>query len=174
MGIIDYLKTALSQKRRSEVHEWNNRQQFNVEIDPELATTMRNLAKMFKVPHYCVVEHAFQIAFFYMLRAIQNEEKTRLIGEHLTDGHLLGFSVQDEESIVRIGEDNFNWLLLNQAKLVVRCYERFNRALNIAKRTRNMEYVDKCKRELDIAVLKFSDWICRHRLADSGDFPSEP
>ena len=93
MGIIDYLKTAVSQERRSEPHEWKSRQQFNVEIDPKLATTVRNLAKMFKVPHYCVVEHAFQIAFFYIIMATQDEEKSRLIGKHLTDAHLLGFSM---------------------------------------------------------------------------------
>ena len=69
MGIIDYFKTAVSQENQGEPQEWKSRRQFNAEIDPKLATTVRNLAKMFKVPHYCVVEHAFQIAFFYILNA---------------------------------------------------------------------------------------------------------
>lgn len=167
MGIIDYLKTAVSQKRRSEAPEWKSRQQFNAEIDPELATTVRNLAKMFKVPHYCVVEHAFQMAFFYILKAIRDEEKSRLIAEHLTNGHLLGFSMEGEESIIRIGEDNVNWMLLDEAKNVVARYKRFRYAMGVAERTRSMDYLDKCKRELDVAVLRFADRITKHRLNDS-------
>ena len=167
MGIIDYFKTAVSQESQGEPEEWKSRQQFNTEIDPKLATTVRNLAKMFKVPHYCVVEHAFQIAFFYILKAIHSEEKSRLIGKHLTDGHLLGFSMEDEESIIRMGEDNVNWMLLDQAKNITACYKRFKHAMVVTKRTRSMDYLDKCKRELDVAVLKFADRITKHRLNDS-------
>lgn len=173
MSIIDYLKTAIRRERRSEANEWKSRRQFNMEIDPELANAVRNLAEMFKVPNYCVVEHAFQIAFFYILKAIQDEEKSRLIGKHLTDGHLLGFSMEDEESIIRIGEDNVNWLLLDQAKNIVARYKRFKHAMVVTERTRSMDYLDKCKRELDVAVLRFADRICRHRLDYSGESSGE-
>lgn len=166
MGIIDYFRTAVSRERRNEPHEWKSRQQFNVEIDPKLATAVKNLAKMFKVPHYCVVEHALQIAFFYMLKAIRDEEKSQLIGKHLTDGHLLGFSMEDEESIIRIGEDNVNWLLIDQAKNILARYERFKHAMVVAERTGSMDYLDKCKRELDVAVLRFADRITKHRFKD--------
>lgn len=167
MSIIDYFKTAVSKKRQSETPKWKSRQQFNAEIDPKLATTMRNLAKMFKVPHYCVVEHAFQIAFFYIIKAIRDEEKSELLGKHLTDRHLLGFSMEDEESIIRIGEDNDTWLFLDQAKYIVAHYEKFKRAMVVAERTRSMGNLDKCKRELDVAVLRFADQITKHRLNDS-------
>ena len=30
-----------------------------------------------------------------------------------------------------------------------------------------MDYLDKCKRELDVAVLQFADQINKHRLDDS-------
>jgi len=169
MGIIDYLKTAISNKWQSEEDEWKSRRQFNVEIDPGLADTVKTLAQMFKVPHYCVVEHAFQMAFFYILKAIQDEEKSRLIAKHLTDAHLLGFLGENDESIIRIGEDtegNVNWMLLDQAKNVVAHYKRLRQALNMAKRTGDTQYFDKCRRELDIAVLTFADWIFEHRLHD--------
>jgi len=169
MGFIDYLKTRISNERQSETQEWKSRRQFNVEIDPELVNIVRTLAKMFKVPHYCVVEHAFQMAFFYILKAIQDEEKSRLIAKHLTDAHLLGFLGENEESIIRIGEDaegNVNWMLLDQAKDVVAHYKRLRQALNMAKRTGDTQYFDKYRRELDIAVLTFADWIFEHRLHD--------
>ena len=179
MGFIDYLKTRISIKRQSETPEWKSRRQFNVEIDPELANTVKTLAKMFRVPNYCVVEHAFQMAFFYILKAIQDKEKSRLIAKHLTDGHLLGFSGENEEAIIRIGEDNVNWLLLDQAKNIVARYKRFKHAMVVTERTRSMDYLDKCKRELDVAVLRFADWITKHRLNDSkisnasGSYPEE-
>ena len=166
MAFIDYLKTRISNKRQSETQEWKSRRQFNVEIDPELANTVKTLAKMFKVPHYCVVEHAFQMAFFYILKAIQDEEKSQLIAKHLTDTHLLGFLGDNEEPIIRIGEDNVNWMLLDQAKNVVACLKRVKQALNMAKRTGDTQYLDKYRRELDIAVLTFADWISEHRLHD--------
>ena len=171
MSIIDYLKSAFSNERKKEVAEFKSRKQFNVEIEPEIANAVRNLAKMFKVPNFSAAEHLYQVGIFYVLQAIKDDEKSKLIGKHLTDRHLLDISSDSEESVIRIGEDNSNWMLLDQAESIIKCYKRFKQTIVVAEKTRSMDHLDRRKHELDVAVLRFAERIYRHRLDNSGEPP---
>lgn len=153
--------------------ETDVRVQFNSVIAKDIKSAIQEMAKKFRLNQSVLTEHLLQVALYYTSIAIKDEEKQKIIEKHLIDGHLLRKYVDDEEVIIRIVEPNQNWMLLSQAKKVAAFYIRFKHAMVVAERTGSMDYLDKCKRDLDVAVLRFAEWIYRYRLNDSGELSSE-
>lgn len=177
VSIFDYLKNAFSSEMRRDRAGPKRRRQFNTEIEPDIANAVRNLAKMFKVPNYSACEHLLQVGIFYTLQAIRDKGKAELIGQHIQDRHLLDLTDEGEESIILLSQDNSNWLLLKQAKWVVRCLERFKYAMLVTNKTGDFKIAEKAKRKLDEAVFGFAMRLADlqlNRPKENGIYDSQP
>lgn len=171
MNILGALKNRYYYLRRKRGDELKGKKQFNMKIDENLISYVRDLATTFRVPRFAVTEHLLQTAIYYMCRAMKDEIKRKKIEQHLISRHLLNGPVGDEEVIIKIGEPNLNWLLLDQTKRVMWSFKALKSAVNIAERTGNTYYLDKCQKKLNRSVLGLAVWIEKHRLDETGESP---
>lgn len=173
MNILSAFKKKYDDITRQRKEELSERRQFNMTIDTELINVVKVLAADFGVPRYAVGEHAIEIGCYYLVRAMRSPAKREALRQHLIDGHLLGSGVDQDDSMLMIGEQNLNWLLVDPAKHVLRSLAAFNHALSIAKRTGNVDPLDRCQRELVRSVLRFAWWIEKQGRDESAEAKNE-
>jgi hypothetical protein len=89
-------------------------------IDERLIDETKELAAQFTVPRYCLVEHLLETGYYYLTRAMQSEEKAKILRQHLINVHLIENGIDDSEAILRIGEGSNISQLLYQVRPVLR------------------------------------------------------
>ena len=143
------------------------RRQLNMNIDVRLVGLLKRLAPEFTVPRDIVGEHVLETGCYYLIRAMEDEGKTKMLRQHLINVHLIDNGVDDSEPILRIGEGGDISKLLVQVEPVLRNWKTFKDALATAKRTRNFPYVEKFEKQLLQSVVEFASWIEKHHLDES-------
>ena len=122
------------------------RQQLNMNIDIRLIGLLKRLAAEFTVPRDVLGEHILEVGCYYLTRAMENEEKTKMLRQHLINVHLIDSGVDDSEVILRIGEGGNISKLLVQVGPVLRSWRAFQHAMVIARKTGNFAYLEKCEK----------------------------
>ena len=174
MNLVSALKQKLAKETRKQHMALRQRKQFNMTVDERLIDETKELAAQFTVPRYCLVEHLMEVGCYYLNRAMENENNTKMLRHHLINVHLLDNGVDDSESILRIGEASNISQLLFQIRPVLRSWKAFRHAATMAKKTRNtrdITYLERCERKLKESVIMFALWIEQNRPdeSDSGD-----
>ena len=113
-----------------------------------------------------------------MTRAMQSEDKTKMLRHHLIHVHLIDSGIDDSEAILRIGEGSNISQLLVQVRPVLGSWQAYKHSIMRAKKTRNtrdITYFQKCERKLMESVIGFSLWIEQHHLdeLDKGDIDDQ-
>jgi hypothetical protein len=142
--------------------------QFNVEIDAKIKSKIQEMVKRFRSNQWALTEHLLQVALYYTNIAMNNEEKRKIIEEHLLNAHLLG-KYDDEELIIRSVEPNQNWMLLAHSKQVVARAVRLNNFLAQVSKTGDINLLEREEKELHRAILWFADYLVKHRFEDVED-----
>ena len=93
--------------------------QFNVVIDKKLKNRVKKLAKLCRIPISNFTEHCIEVGMHYIEQTLRDEEKRKILEEHLETKHLLDKKTDDEEYIMRLSENNSNWLLLEGVERVL-------------------------------------------------------
>ena len=78
------------------------RKHFKMTVAEETILGVKSLAAVFKVPSYVVTEHLLQVGTYYVLTAFKDEDKRRVLEEHLVKTHLLGSELSDGEDILSL------------------------------------------------------------------------
>ena len=167
MNLPGVLRKRYKNMLRQREVKLRERHQINMNIDVRLIGSLKRLAAEFTVPRDIVGEHALETGCYYLKRAMEDEEKTKILRQHLIKVHLIDSGVDDNEWISRIGEGGDISKLLVQVKPVLRDWKAFKHALPIARRTRNFAYAEKFEKRLLQSVVGFASWIEKHHLDES-------
>ncbi len=161
---MNIFKSRRSNKRRKKKvfdEKTDDRVQLNVVIGEDIKSEIQEMAKRYRLNQSVLTEHLLQVALFYMNIATKDEEKKNILEKHLINTHLLNKNAGDEGAILRIGEANSNWLLLDQSKLLVSRMTRFKQAMDRALRIGNFDLFEIEEKNLRREILKFTEWIFR-------------
>jgi len=174
MNLVNLLKKKLANEIRKKDVALRQRRQLNMMVDERLIDETKDLAAQFTVPRYCLIEHILETGYYYLTRAMQSEDKTKMLRQHLIHVHLIDSGVDDSEAILRIGEGSNISQLLYQVRPVLRSWQAYRHAIIMAKKTRNITYLQKGERRLLESVIGFALWIEQHHLdePDNSDIDS--
>lgn len=176
MNLVSLLKQKLANEIRKQHVALRQRRQLNMMVDERLIDETKELAAQFTVPRYCLVEHLLETGSYYLAKAMENEDKTKMLRQHLINVHLIDNGVDDSEAILRIGEGSNISQLLFQIRPVLRSWKAFRHAIIMAKKTRNthdITYLERCERKLKESVIMFALWIEQHRLDEPDNNDSD-
>ncbi len=171
MNLLGVLKRKYDNVIRQRDVKLRERRQFNMNVDVRLIGLLKRLAAQFTVPRDVLGEHVLETGCYYLTRAMECEEKTKMLQQHLINVHLIDDGVDDSEVTLRIGEGGNISKLLIQVQPVIRSWRAFRHALVITKRTRNFTYLERCEKQLLWSVVGLALWIENHHLdePDNGE-----
>jgi len=164
MNLLGVLKKKYDNAIRQGDVKLRERQQLNMNIDTRLIGLLKRLAAEFTVPRDIVGEHVLEVGCYYLTRAMESEEKTKMLRQHLIDVHLIDGGVDDSEATLRIGEGGNILKLLVQVQPVLRSWSAFKHALAITKKTGNFAYLERCEKQLLRSAVGLASWIEKHHL----------
>ena len=75
-------------------------------IDAELVLGVKFLAAILTVPRYVITEHLLHVGSYHIVQALEDPEKRQELEKHLTEVHLLGTQLTDDEDILRLSEED--------------------------------------------------------------------
>lgn len=145
------------------------RRQLNMVVDTRLADLLKRLAAGFTVPRDILGEHVLETGCYYITRVVESEQKTDMLRKHLINVHLLDNGVDDSEAILRIGEGGNITQLFIQAEPVSRSWKKLQHAMALTKKTGNIDYFNKCEKELLRAAVGLARYIEKHDLDEPQD-----
>jgi len=166
MNILGALKRKHEKQMRQQLYILGKRKQFNTTVNPIIIQQMRKLAAEFAVPRYAIAEHLLETGHFYVSRILKNRKKREVLREHLIDKHMLDSSYDDPEELLRIGEGRYASALISLAKFVVRDFRVLEQVWADAKRTRNLNDVEKARKKLLNSALNLAYWLSTHPLEE--------
>ncbi len=167
MNLLGVLKRKYENALRKRDVASRTRRQLNMTVDVRLIGLLKRLAAQFTVPRNIIGEHMLEVGCYYLTRAMESEEKTKILHQHLINVHLIDNGINDSEAVLRIGEGgNISQLLVQAEPLISNC-RNLQRALDIAKKTGNTHYLEKRKKELLRSAVMFAFWLEEHN-------PDEP
>jgi hypothetical protein len=171
MNLLSLLRKKYDNEIRKRDVELRKRRQLNMTVDERLIDETKELAAQFTVPRYCLIEHLLETGRYYLTRAMENEDKTKMLRQHLINVHLIDNGIDDSEAILRIGEGSNISKLLIQVRPVLRSLKNLQHALVVVKKTGNIPYLEKYRKELLRSSVEFALWIEKHHLdePDNGD-----
>lgn len=143
------------------------RRQLNMMVDERLIKETKELAAEFTVPRYCLVEHLLETGYYYVTRAMEDEDKAKILRRHLINVHLIDNGTDDSEATLRIGEGGNISQLLMQVRPVLRSWEDFKYAARQASNThdtRDITRFQRCERKLMEHVIAFALRLEHHPL----------
>ena len=164
MNILDLLKKKYQKEIEQREADRRERQQLNMIIDVRLIDEVKRLAAWFETPRYVIVEHALDVACFYLTKILKNPRKREAIRRHLVNDHLLDSGWDDNEVILRIGEGRYASELISLARSVTSNFRSLQKAIVIAKRTGDTTPFRNCDKRLQRAVLTLAFWLESHPL----------
>jgi uncharacterized membrane-anchored protein YjiN (DUF445 family) len=106
MSLFHRLKARYNHRADRKYTKVIRRRQFNMTIAEEMITCVKLLAAIYKVPGYVITEHLLQVGSYHILQVSNDPQKRQKLEEHLVKVHLLGNELSDDESILRLGEEN--------------------------------------------------------------------
>ena len=133
--------------------------QLNARIDGELKNRVKRMAKICRIPISGFVEHCIEVGMHYIEQTMKDEKKRKILEEHLEKKHLLNNKTDNEETIVRISENNVNWLLLDGVEGMLDKMLLLNRQALEAGLRKNFKSVDSYRAELFREMVTFLNRI---------------
>ena len=128
-------------------------------IDKKLKERVKKIAKICGIPVSSFTEHSFEVGLHYIEQTLKDEEKRKILEKHLKIKHMLDTKRDDEEYIIRITENNSNWLLLEKAEKMLSKTSILTRQSLEAGREGNIESMDRYRSELFREMVTFLNWV---------------
>ena len=88
MNLLGALKRKYDNIIRQRDVESRERRQLNMVVDVRLIALLQHLAAQFTVPRNVLGEHVLEVGCYYLTRAMESEEGTKLLRQHLINVHL--------------------------------------------------------------------------------------
>ena len=77
MNILGLLKKKYNKEIEQLDEDKRRRRQLNMIVDARLIDEVKRLAAWFETPRYVIVEHALDVACFYLTKTLKNPSKYR-------------------------------------------------------------------------------------------------
>ena len=135
------------------------RTQFNIVIDKKLKDRVKKLAKICRIPVSSFTEHSLEVGVHYIEQTLKDDNKRKILEKHLETKHLLNKKTDDEEYIIRITENNVNWIVLEAAEKMLKQITSLTRRSLEAGQAGNVESMDRYRSELFRRMVVFLNWI---------------
>ena len=163
MGIFKLKKGEKVRVEIVKARKNERKTQFNVVIDKKLKERIKKVAKLCRMPISAFTEHSLEVALHYIEQTLNDERKREILEEHLETKHLLDKKTDDEEYIVRLCENNANWLLLDEVEIMLGKIQMINRQIWIAAKDENLKSIERYQSELFREMLTFLNRITQLR-----------
>jgi hypothetical protein len=161
MSIFKLKKREKIRVQIEKPEKWETKTQFNVVIDNKLKIKLKDLAKICRIPTSSFTEHCIEVGLHYINQTMQDENKRKILEKHLETRHLLDKKTDDEDMIVRIGEANLNWILLDGVQKTLGNMQLLsNKALEAAK-AENFKSGERIRAQLFTEMVTFLNWVTK-------------
>ena len=117
------------------------------------------MAKVCRIPVSCFTEHCLGVGKQYIEQTLNDEEKRKILDRHLESKHLLNENIDNEESIIRLTENNLNWIVLDGVEIVLGRVQMINKQIKKVAATGNIESLRKLESQLYWGMVNFFNWI---------------
>ena len=117
------------------------------------------MAKVCRIPVSCFTEHCLEVGKHYIEQTLNDEEKRKILDRHLESKHLLNENIDNEESIIRLTENNLNWIVLDGVEIVLGRVQMINKQIKKVAATGNIESLRKLESQLYWGMVNFFNWI---------------
>ena len=133
--------------------------QFNVVIDKKLKDRVKKLSKLCRIPISNFTEHCIEVGMHYIEQTLNDEEKRKILEEHLETKHLLNKKTDDEEYIIRLSENNSNWLILEGVERALNKLQLLTHQVWAAGKEGNLKLMTQNQSDLYREMVTFLKWI---------------
>ncbi|GAG33752.1 unnamed protein product, partial [marine sediment metagenome] len=124
MNIFSSRRGKKQRKKNIFDDKMDSKVQFNVLIEAKIKSEIHKMAKIMRVNQSEMAEHLLEVGLHHINGTAKDPNKRKLIEKHLEISHLLNEHDQDEDIVIRMTENNSNWLLLDYTR---RLSTRLNR-----------------------------------------------
>jgi len=166
MNILGALKRKHEKQIRQQLHMPGERKQLNFVANTKIIHKVRRLAAEFAVPQYAIAEHLLETGHFYISRILKKRGEREILRGHLIDKHILNSGDDDPEELLRIGEGRYASALISLAKVVVMDFRVLERVWADAKKTANLDDVEKAREKLQNSAFNLAYWLSKHPLEE--------
>jgi hypothetical protein len=161
MGVF---KLKKGEKVRVEIVKARNNErktQFNVVIDKKLKDRVKKLAKVCRIPVSNFTEHCIEVGMHYIEQTLSDEKKREILEGHLETKHLLDKKTDDEEYVIRLCENNVNWLLIEGVERALDKMQLLTRQVWAAGKDGNLKSMAQIQSDLYREMVTFLNWITK-------------
>jgi len=137
----------------------NNKEQFNIIIGNNIKEEVQKMAKILRINQSQMSEHLFEVGLHHTNNTLTDSDKRKLLERHMEINHILGECDQDEDVVIRMTENNRNWILLDHTRQVVDQMARITSAIQKAFMRNDNETFANLQKELNRLVAGYTNWV---------------
>ncbi len=141
--------------------KYDGKIQFNVIIESNIRDNIQKTAKLLRANQSQLTEHLLEVGIHHVNATIKDPEKRKLLEKHMETSHILNEDDQDEDVVIRMTENNRNWILLYNAKQAVKRISMIIQMMKDAGISSNVSVFNKLERDLNKEILVFADWLIK-------------
>ncbi|MFC2038657.1 hypothetical protein ACFLUG_02690 [Chloroflexota bacterium] len=153
------MKIFGNSKRNNRRDENTRKPQFNIIIDLDIVEKVQKMAKILRVNQSQMSEHLFEVGLHHIDATLKDPEKRKLLEKHMEISHLLNEDDRDEDIVIRMTENNSNWILLDHTQQLLDRMARISDAMQKAFMRKDGEMLDKLQKELNRLMAGYAKWI---------------
>jgi len=159
MNIFNLRRSKIQQIKNIFDEKTDDKGQFNIVIDKNIKEEVQKMTKIMRVNQSAMSEHLFEVGLHHLTAAIKDPEKRKLLEKHLEIRHLLNEQDQDEDVVIRMTENNRNWILLDHTRQVLDQMTRISHVTKKAFMRKDNETLDKVQKEFNRLIASYATWV---------------
>jgi len=159
MAIFGSRKNKKGKSKNVSKSKSNNKGQFNIVIGNNIKEEVQKMAKILRVNQSEMSEHIIEVGMHHTNNTLKDPDKRKLLERHMEINHILGERDQDEDVVIRMTENNRNWILLDHTRQVLDQITRITNAMQKAFMRKDNETFDKLQKEFNRLVGGYSNWV---------------
>jgi len=163
MGILNSRRRKKQKKKKIFDQNPDVRDQFNIVIDVKIKTEVQKTAKILRVNQSEMSEHLLEVGLHHVNGTMKDPEKRKLLEKHMEVSHLLGENDQDEAIIIRMTENNNNWILLDYTQHLSIRLNKIAQTMQGASVMKNVPLFERAEKEFNREMAKFAGWVLELR-----------
>ena len=130
MGLKDLFKDDSKRKNGEKKRRSRTKPQYNKNIARNVTAKVKALVPFYNLSEAIIAEQCLEIGAFYLIRVTQDQEKLKEMKNHLIKDHYFKTEPsENDEIILRMGEEGDLWTYLEGIRAIVKSYSLFRRTL---------------------------------------------
>ncbi|MFC1953857.1 hypothetical protein ACFLWR_07015, partial [Chloroflexota bacterium] len=159
MNAFNLRRGKEQQQKNNSVEKLNNKTQFNIIINKNIKEEVQKTGKILRVNQSEISEHLLQIGLYHTKNTLEDPDKRKLYEKHLETSHLLDEPDQDEDVVIRMTENNRNWILLDYTRKLSGRINKLTMTMQRASKMQNPALFKEAERGLNREMAKYASLI---------------